>query len=147
MTLTATLKRGVIATLMSCAMTGCATISVEEMTAVHAAEAFVVRHGFTDLPHPQDQPVEMVKLLDPVAPSAQELLRERHGSIQPKAIGFVREAHRGSYSVLFRATKDPREILGVWVEGGQATQFIHSSFPLNEIDWVAVPANNSLQRR
>jgi hypothetical protein len=131
---------------VSCAIAGCATISAEEMTAVRAAEAFIVRHGFTDTPHPQNQPVEMVKLLDPVAPSAQDLLKERQGSLQPKAIGFVRESHRGSYSVLFRSSNDPKEVLGVWVEGGRATQFIHSSFPLNDIDWVAVPANNSLQR-
>jgi hypothetical protein len=114
------------------------------MSAVNAAEAFVLRHGFTDIPHPNDQPVENVAHLDVVS-TPQELLERRQNLLQPKAIGFVRES-LDSYSVLFRTLKDPSDVRGIWVQDGRATRLVNSWFHLNEIDWVSVPANNSLQR-
>lgn len=139
------LSVGALVLLSACATGGSTDFSDTDAAAIRAAEAFAVRHGFTDAPHPRDQPVLDVELFDNLAENSDELLKGRYNRIQLPAFGFGKTS-RGLYYVLFRATKDPTEIWGIAVVDGEATQVLHTLPMGYKKSWRPVPPDPELQR-
>jgi hypothetical protein len=135
---------GVVALLAACTTSSTLTLSAEDNQAILAAEAFVTRHGFTDVPHPSDQPVLMVELFDILATSREELLGKRHNAIQAEAFA-LEQIDEDTYYVLFRGTRDRNEVWSILVNSGEATRVLHAP-RLNKARWRKVPPNNHMQR-
>jgi hypothetical protein len=118
---------------------GVRELTAKELSAVHSAEAFVSRHGYTAAGHPPHLPVENVEVLDPLA-SREDLVKWRHGTMESKAFGIAKAAPSVSW-ILFHRPGEPDELRAVRVEETTAVQVVHSRLALEELDWVRVPAH------
>jgi hypothetical protein len=107
-----------------------------EARAVEAAEAFVLRHGYTIAGHPDGLPVENAEVLDPLMPR-DHLVALRHGMIEPRAFGVAR-AKPTVYYVYFRHLSSPSSFRAVLVQQGVAVQMVHSHLDINWLPWVRV---------
>jgi hypothetical protein len=131
----------VITLLSFLALFGCASpnhgaLSVEEVTSVLSAEAFVERNGYTLSGHPPGAPVQNVEVLDLLA-TREELIRWRAGTLERKAFAIVNVASH-TYYVLFRRVGNPDQYRGVLVQNTAAVQVVHSVLTYTKDHWKPV---------
>jgi len=124
--------------LSSCALDS-AVLDPTEASAVHSAEVFVARHGYTSTGHPTDQPVEDVELFDCLTEPG-TIVGTRRDTLEPRAYGIAR-VESGKYLVLFHRTHGTRGFRAVWVEGAKATTMVHATPTLEGLSVQPVPSN------
>jgi hypothetical protein len=117
--------------------------------AVRSAEAFVARNGYTTAGHPSDFPVQAVQIFD-VFLSDQELIEQRRGLLEPKAIG-VEDKDEAAYWVYFESIGQPHKPRIVAVADGEAFQVFHMSYgrpdrSMKRLPHHKAPPNKSLER-
>jgi hypothetical protein len=123
----------------SCSTWEVRPLQARELEAVSAAEAFIVRHGYTIAGHPSDQPVQNVEVLDDLA-TPDELVGWRRATLEPHAFGVTRESDGDYCYVLFHRLNDPDAAFrAVLVQGGKPVQVVHSVLRLDGLRWVRVP--------
>ena len=143
---------GVLASiLLLVATSGCRSVvvSAPELEAVRAAEAFVVRNGYTSGGHPKDLPVQAAEIFD-VFLSDQELIERRRGELESSALG-VEDRGEGAYWVYFESIGRPGYPRIVAVENGEAIQVFHMSYgqpsrAMKLLPKSKAPADKSLDR-
>jgi len=133
------------------ASAGCRSVSIspQELQAVHSAEVFVARNGYTTAGHPKDLPVQPVEIFDGLS-SDQELIDQRQGQLKPNAIG-VEDKDRDVYWVYFESIGRPHSPRIVVVADGEAFQVFHMSYgrpdrSMKRLPQPNTPPNTSLER-
>lgn len=116
---------------VSLAAVGCTSqktvaLSPELLADVKAAEAFVVRYGFTGKGHPANQPIERIEVFDSMS-NGSDLAKRRENTIFTSA--FAVDVMDGKVIVLFRSA-DPSQdcAYGVGVSGGVAIRLFHPCY-------------------
>lgn len=125
-----------LAMLVACAPVRDRPLYRRELSAVHSAEAFIARHGYTEAGHPANLPVENAEVLDSIS-TREQLVEWRKGTLQSKAFGIA-QARNGAYYVYFHRLKDPSSFRAVLVEDGNAVQVAHTPIELDWLPWVPV---------
>jgi len=136
----------VLLAIVACQSVG---IPAVELEAVHSAEAFVLRNGYTNAGHPEDLPVLAVEIFDGFS-TDQELLEQRRGQLEPQAIG-VEDRGEGAYWVYFKSIGSPDRPRIVAVADGEAFQVFHMSYgkpgrAMKRLPRRKSPPNTSLER-
>jgi hypothetical protein len=124
--------------LSSCALLS-APLDPREASAVHSAEVFVARQGYTVSGHPPDQPVEDVELFDRFT-NAATIVAMRQDTLQSRAYGIA-QVEPGKYLVLFHRTHGAPGFRAVWVEGTEAITIVHATPSLKGLSVQRVPSN------
>src|SRR5262245_2831772 len=134
--------------LLASVVASCASshpLDATELQAVDAAEAFVLRHGYTVAGHPADKPVENAEVLDLLA-TREQLVEWRRGTLCAQAFG-VAKMDDGAYYVLFDWVKDDEVgFRAVLVQRGEAVQVVHTVLLLKGLPWQPVSPSKQVQR-
>ena len=117
--------------LLALLLSGCSSLNTralnsQQQDAVRAAEAFVVRNGYTAAGHPANLPVQRVSIYDAFH-SDEELIKSRKGLLETHAIAVEQKTSEAIW-VYFPEVgqKDtPRIVL---VSNGKAIQLFHQSY-------------------
>jgi hypothetical protein len=137
------MRRAVAFAPLMLAVGSCALLSASldpgEASAVHSAEVFVARHGYTVSGHPPDQPVEDIELFDQFTDAA-TIVAMRRDTLQPRAYGIA-QVEPGKYFVLFHRTHGAPGFRAVWVQGTQAITMVHATPTLKGLTVERVPSN------
>ena len=134
--------------LLALAVVSCASsrpLDAAELQAVHATEAFVLRHGYTVVGHPADKPVENAEVLDLLA-TPEQLVEWRRSTLCTQAFG-VAKVDDGAYYVLFDWVRDAEDgFRAVLVQKGEAVQVVHTVMLLKGLPWEPVSPSKQVQR-